>query len=131
MPSRPDISIPAGLATATLVFALYNRGLPSSADMRATEEGENKLESVRKQNAWMAAATVGGISLIAKDPAIFLMGGAMVVALDWMTRTNIWTNPITNSARQSENNIYGRGDMGETSAAETMSYDTSDLGVVA
>lgn len=97
MASRPEISIPAGLAVGTLVYTVYNRGLPPTLDMRAAKVGDPNVEAVRKQNAWLAAATVAGISLIAKDATVFIIGGAMVVALDWMTRANIWTNP--NSGR--------------------------------
>lgn len=95
--ARPEISIPAGLATVTIVYTIYNRGMPSSADERVSEPGDATLETVRKQNAWMAAAAVGGISLIAKDPTIFVFGGLSVVALDWMARYNIWSNPVTNT----------------------------------
>jgi hypothetical protein len=50
---------------------------------------------VRKQNAWMAAAVVSGISLLAKDATVFIVGGAMVVGLDWLTRYANWTNPAS------------------------------------
>jgi hypothetical protein len=93
MASRPEISIPAALATATVVYSIYNRGMPPTLDVRAAGVGDKNVEAVRKQNAWLAAATVAGISLIAKDATVFIVGGAMVVALDWMTRANIWTNP--------------------------------------
>jgi hypothetical protein len=93
--ARPEISIPAALATGTLVYSIYNRGMPPVLDVRASKVGDGNIESVRKQNAWMAAATVAAISLIAKDATVFIVGGAMVVGLDWMTRANIWTNPAT------------------------------------
>jgi hypothetical protein len=93
--ARPEISIPAALATGTVVIALYQRGMPPALDVRAAQVGDRNVEAVRKQNAWMAAATVSAISLIAKDATVFIVGGAMVVILDWMTRANIWTNPVT------------------------------------
>jgi len=93
--ARPEISIPAALATGTVVIALYQRGMPPALDVRAAQVGDRNVEAVRKQNAWLAAATVGAISLIAKDATVFIVGGAMVVVLDWMTRANIWTNPVT------------------------------------
>lgn len=95
MASRPEISIPAALATGTLVYTIYNRGLPPALDLRATKVGDPTVEAVRKQNVWTAAAAVAGISLIAKDATVFIVGGAMVVILDWMTRANIWTNAQT------------------------------------
>ena len=63
--------------------------------MRAGRAGDPNVDAVRRQNVWMAAATVAGISLIAKDATVFIVGGAMVVVLDWMTRANIWTNSHT------------------------------------
>lgn len=97
MPARAEVSIPAALATATIVYAIHSRGLPPSVDMRAAgQPGDEMLETVRKRNAWMAAAAVAGISLVAKDPVIFIVGGVMVIALDWMNRVDIWASPATN-----------------------------------
>jgi hypothetical protein len=96
MALRPEVSLPVALATGTVVYTIYNQGLPGQADIRAHGSvGDQTLESVRKQNLWTAAAVVGGISLIAKDATVFIVGGAMVVALDWMTRANNFTNPLT------------------------------------
>lgn len=95
MARKPEISIGFGLATATVVYSIYQRGLPSGADIRVGRPGDEVLESVRKQNAWLAAGTVAGISLLAKDATIFILGGVTVVALDWMTRVNNWTNPLS------------------------------------
>ena len=95
MALRPEISIPAGLATAAVVASIYQRGLPPAADVRRADPGNADIEATRKQNAWLAAGVVGGISLIAKDPAIFIIGGTMVVAYDWFTRHANYVNPIT------------------------------------
>lgn len=95
MARKPEVSLGMGLATATVVYAVYSRGLPTHADIRAGRPGDDTLEAVRKQNAWMAAAVVGGISLISKDATVFIFGGATLIALDWLTRVNNWTNPIT------------------------------------
>jgi hypothetical protein len=91
---KPEISIGLGLAVATLTYAIYNRA-PNAADTRVSKPGDETLEAVRKQNAWMAAGTVAGVSLIAKDPTIFIIGGVSVVVLDWSTRVNNWTNPLS------------------------------------
>ena len=62
--------------------------------MRVGKPGDATIEATRRQNAWLAAGTVAGVSLIAKDPTVFIIGGSMVVALDWLTRTNNWTNIV-------------------------------------
>jgi len=113
---RPEISVPAAIATATVVYAIQGRSLPPQIEMRANPEvGDEMVESTRKQNAWMAAATVAGISLIARDPVIFIVGGAMVVALDWMTRINNYTSPLTNKV--------DRGAAGDVPPAEIVTPD--------
>lgn len=95
---KPEISIPAAVATGTIVVAIQGRGMPTFADVRASQTADDDvIDSVRKQNSWMAAAAVAGISLIARDPVIFIVGGTMVIAFDWMARVNILANPITNS----------------------------------
>jgi hypothetical protein len=96
MALKPEISIPAALATATIVYTVQGRGLPPIDVRGNAQPGDDMVDSVRKQNAWVAAATVAGISLIARDPVVFIVGGAMVVALDWLTRVNNWTSPLSN-----------------------------------
>jgi hypothetical protein len=92
---KPEVSIPVALATGTVVYTIYNRGLPSTVDVKIGKQGDSNIDTVRKQNAWMAAAVVSGISLLAKDATVFIVGGAMVVGLDWLTRYANWTNPVS------------------------------------
>lgn len=95
---RPEVSLPVALATGTVVYTIYNQGLPGQADMRAHGQvGDPTLQTVRKQQLWTSAAVVAAISLIARDATVFIIGGAMVVGLDWITRANIFTNPLTGS----------------------------------
>ncbi len=93
--ASPEARIGLGLATAAVVVAIYSKQMPSTADIRVGKPGEENLEAVRKQTAWMAAGTVAGISLLAKDPTIFILGGLMVVAHDVLARVNNFTNPVT------------------------------------
>jgi hypothetical protein len=79
-------SIVAGLAVASIVYATYSKATPTVADMRVGNRMNDDIESSRKVAAWTSAAVVAGVSLIAKDPNIFVMGGVMVIGLDWMTR---------------------------------------------
>lgn len=96
MPGKAEISIPIALATSTVAIALYQRGLPSSADIRVGVPGDETIETVRKQNAWLAAGTVSIVSLLTKDPTVFIIGGLTVVAMDVFTRANNWASPVTN-----------------------------------
>lgn len=99
MALRPEASVGVGLATAALVASIYSRHLPTSADLRVADQGDPDAESARKQAMWASAGVVAAISLMTKDPTIFVIGGAMTVAIDWADRVDIWTNPFTKSAR--------------------------------
>lgn len=98
---RADVSLPLALATGTFVYSIYSR-MPNDADIRASEVGNENIDKVRKQNALIAAGAVSGISLLAKDPTIFIVGGAILVAIDWATRINNFTNPVS----QRVENLY-------------------------
>jgi hypothetical protein len=110
---KPEVSIPVALATGTVVYTIYNRGLPSTTDVRVGKQGDATIDAVRKQNAWMAAAVVSGISLLAKDATVFIVGGAMVVGLDWVTRYANWTNPVSGTL---DLNPFGAQERNETPA---------------
>jgi hypothetical protein len=93
MALRPEISIPAALATGAVVMVVYDHALPSIADTRVGGQYDPHLDSSERQAAWTSAAVVGGVSLIAKDPTIFVVGGAMIVALSWWHRHANCVNP--------------------------------------
>lgn len=91
-------SIIAGLAVASIVYATYSRATPSVADMRVGGRQDQDLDASRNVAAWTSAAVVAGVALIAKDPNIFVMGGVMVIGLDWMTRHANAVDPQTGRA---------------------------------
>lgn len=120
----PEVSLGLGLATATLVYATYAK-LPNAADIRVSKPGDEALETTRKQAAWMAAAIVAGISLLAKDATVFIVGGSMVVVLDFLTRANNYADPIANTVSSVQS--FARGDEG---AATEPSVDYGSLQAV-
>ena len=95
---KPEISIPAGLATATLVYAIFQNATPSIADIRVAPVGDEHIAASERLASWTAAGTVSAVALIAKDPNIFIFGGAAVVALAWWHRHANLFNPNTGSA---------------------------------
>jgi hypothetical protein len=95
---KPEISIPAGLATGALVYGVFQNATPSIADIRASAPNDNTIASTERMASWTAAAVVGGVSLIAKDSTIFVVGSAMIIALAWMHRHANMVNPLTGKA---------------------------------
>lgn len=98
MALKPEISIGVGLATAAVVWSIYQNATPTIADIRAGAPQDETIDGTRKMAAWTAAGVVAGISLIAKDPTVFVVGGTMVVAVDWWHRHANAVNPDTGRA---------------------------------
>lgn len=92
---KPEVSLPVGLATGALVWAIYQGALPPLVDTRVVEPGDRDLAGAERSATWTAAAIVSGISLIAKDPTVFVLGGSLVVAMAWLHRYSAQINPAT------------------------------------
>lgn len=95
---RAEVSLGMGLATAALVWGVYNSALPSLAEARVTAPNDRDLAGAERTATWTAAAVVAGVSLISKDATVFVLGGAMVVGLAWMHRHANAVNPETGKA---------------------------------
>jgi hypothetical protein len=93
---KPEVSLPIAAATATIVFGIFQTTNPSVAETRVTQPGNPALDSSRKTATWISATVVAGISLLAADPTIFIVGGAMVVVMDFTHRHANAVNPQTN-----------------------------------
>src|SRR4051794_25768130 len=93
--TRSATSPTLGASVAALVYGIYTFSTPPTAVIHATQAGDDNIERGRKKAAWTAAAVVAGVSLMTRDKTIFVMGGAMVVALDWHTRHANAVSPDT------------------------------------
>lgn len=110
MALKREVSLGVGLATAALVWGVYNSALPSIAEARVSAPSDNDLNAAERTATWTSAAVVAGVSLLAKDPTVFVLGGAMVVVLAWWHRHSNMVNPMTGlanipSSRQVMNEI--------------------------
>jgi hypothetical protein len=83
---KPEGSMMAGLATAAVVYGVYQSALPSIADARSAQPGNQDLQAAERSAGFISTGVVAGVSLIAKDPTIFILGGSMVVAMAWWHR---------------------------------------------
>jgi 4-amino-4-deoxy-L-arabinose transferase-like glycosyltransferase len=93
MSLKPEASIMVGLAVAALVHAIYQGATPPLTDIRSAEPGDPDVDSAERTAAWTAAGAVSGVSLIAKDPTIFVIGGAMVIVESWWRRHGNLVDP--------------------------------------
>jgi hypothetical protein len=92
---KPEGSVVAGIATGIMVWAVYDRSLPDAATMHATKAHDINIEAGRKKAVYTSAALLGVVTLITRDHNVFILGGAVLIALDWHTRHANVTNPDT------------------------------------
>lgn len=118
MALKPEISLTVGLATATVVYGVYMNALPSVADIRVSPENNEDAAATEKSAAWMSAAVVGGISLMAKDATVFIVGASMVVAMSWWYRHANTVNPEWHKAVPNGSDISEQFDESSMSDAE-------------
>lgn len=82
MALKPEASLPIALATAAIVWAVYAGALPTSAAVRSSTAANPHLDSARRTATVESIFVVSVISLLAKDPTVFLVGGIMVIIQD-------------------------------------------------
>jgi hypothetical protein len=95
---KPDTSLTLGIASATLAYATFQAMTPNVADIRATESGNRDIQASERLATWVAGLTVAGISLLAKDANIFIIGGSAVIALSWSRKHADMVDTVTKRA---------------------------------
>jgi hypothetical protein len=91
MALRPEASIGTGLAVCAVVYAIHSNFTPTMADMQALPAGNADTDAAERKATWLSAGVVAGVSLLAKDPTIFVLGSAATIALAWFSRHATWT----------------------------------------
>lgn len=119
---KPEASLTVGLATAAMVYGVYLNALPTVMDVRENEVDSDAVASAEKTAAWTSAAVVGGVSLLAKDPTVFVIGGSMVIALSWWFKHANNVNPDFGMAVPKADNLSDQFDESSMSAAENYDY---------
>ena len=95
MALKPELSIGASLAVGAVVYGIFQTHVPDAASVRHQQPGVINIDKARRTATWTAAAVVGGISLLAKDPTIFIVGGTMTAVMDWTMRHANAVHPET------------------------------------
>lgn len=94
MALKPEASVLGGLAVAALVFGIHQQATPTQADLQALPQGTPDVDRANRAATWMSVVAVSGISLIARDPGIFLIGSAAAVGLKVWGDHSIHTESI-------------------------------------
>lgn len=77
---KPPDSLVMAAATVGLVMAVYNGGVGSMAVAQATDAHDVNLMGAKRKAGWTALAIVAGVTLLAKDANIAILGGAAIIA---------------------------------------------------
>jgi hypothetical protein len=88
MALKPEFSIMGGLAVASVVYAVHSNATPPQADIRALPANTADVDKAERAATWLSVGVVAGISLLARDPGIFMIGSAAAVGMAVWTRHN-------------------------------------------
>lgn len=94
MALKPEASVLAGLAVAALVFGIHQQATPSQSDIQALPQGTPDIDRAEKAATWTSVVAVSGISLLARDPGIFLIGSGATIAMSLWTKHSNWTESV-------------------------------------
>jgi hypothetical protein len=86
MALKPEMSLGASLAVMALDFGIFQLNMPTLADIKASPPHNSAVDSSRKAFVWTALSANAALSLLARDPNIFIFGGGFAVVLDWYAR---------------------------------------------
>jgi hypothetical protein len=86
MALKPEFSIMGGLAVASVVYAVHSNATPTQADIRALPANTADVDKAERAATWLSVGVVAGISLLARDPGIFMIGSAAAIGMAVWTR---------------------------------------------
>lgn len=92
---KPEDSIVAGLATVGLVAAVYQVDAGSVTTVHASDAYHGANSAGIKKAGYTALVMVAGISLLARDANILILGGAAIIAMSAHYRHANMVNPGT------------------------------------
>lgn len=94
MALAPEASVLGGLAVGGLVIGIHQSAKPSQSDLQALPAGTPDMDRANKTATWLSVVAVSGISLLARDPGIFLIGSAATIAMKLWSDHSINTESI-------------------------------------
>lgn len=84
MALKPEMSLGASLAVMALDYGIYQVNMPKTADIKSSAPWNQAISGSLKAADWTAIGASAALSLLAKDPNIFIFGAGFAVVLHWM-----------------------------------------------
>jgi hypothetical protein len=113
MSLEPSASILTGLAVVGVVYSIHSNMTPTVADIQAIPAGNQDIDKAEKKATWLGIGIVSGISLLAKDPTIFVIGSIGVVSIAFFTRQANWTETANGMLHPSPGQSASANDMSD------------------
>jgi hypothetical protein len=88
-------SIIASLATVALVVGIYSMKVGPVSDVHATEANDGNMAASVKKAGWESVVAVAGVTLLARDPNVAILGGAAIIAEELLYRHALMAHPQT------------------------------------
>lgn len=80
---RPSDELIVGATSIALVLAIFGQNTPNLADVRADQTNNVNTHKATKLAAITATGVVGALSILAKSPTVFVIGGAAILFETW------------------------------------------------
>jgi hypothetical protein len=96
---KPNENLMLAAAVGAVVYGTYNIALPTLADTRGLPGNTPDIDKAEKAATWASVAVVSGISLLAKSPEVFVVGGLMTIGLAWSFKNASTVDNFQSQAR--------------------------------
>lgn len=80
---KPTDQVIVGATSVALVYGIFANCTPNYADVRADVKGNANTHASIKTATVTSIAAVGTLSLVAKSPTVFTIGGLMILFEAW------------------------------------------------
>ena len=92
---NPSQSVGVGIGIGAVDLLIFSQHVPSIADVRTARPQNKDVESSRRMAVIYCVGVNGFISLITRDWNVFLIGGAVTVAMSYIVAHANEINPET------------------------------------
>lgn len=96
---KPNENLMLAAAVGAVVYGTYNIALPTIADTRGLPGNVPDIDKAEKAATWGSVAVVSAISLLAKSPEVFVVGGLMTIGLAWTYKNSSKVDNFQSQAR--------------------------------
>jgi hypothetical protein len=83
---KPEHSIMSEVVVAAGVLTVYQVVVPNIGVIHATNAHDRNVEAARRKALMLSIGILTLVSTVAKDVNIFILGGAVTIAMDWNIR---------------------------------------------